>query len=67
MGLGRLLVARHSQLALPVSPAGSHSKCSTPAELEAEEMVSQLSDQVCTVQVYRDGYGCMYVVYRLVW
>ena len=39
----------HSQLALPGSPAGSnHSKCSTPAEAEAEEIVCQLSDQVWT-------------------
>lgn len=41
----RVRLTRHSQLALPVSPA-SLSKCSTPAEVEADEMVSQLSDQV---------------------
>lgn len=40
---GRVRLSRHSQLA--VSPA-SLSKCSTPAEMEADEMVSQLSDQV---------------------
>ncbi|CAI8011727.1 hypothetical protein GBAR_LOCUS7524 [Geodia barretti] len=45
-GFGRLRAGRHSQLAIPVSPALSRSKCSTPAEQEAEEMVSQLSDQL---------------------
>lgn len=41
----RVRLTRHSQLAIPVSPA-SLSKCSTPAEVEAEEVVSQLSDQL---------------------
>lgn len=47
----RVRLTRHSQLAIPVSPA-SLSKCSTPAEVEAEEVVSQLSDQV-SHQVYK--------------
>ena len=47
----------HSQLALPGSPAGSnHSKCSTPAEAEAEEIVCQLSDQV-----WREGEMALYM------
>ena len=55
--LGRTLLTRHSQLTIPASPS-SVSKCSTPVELEADEMVSQLSDQVCThTQSQREGGG----------
>ena len=44
--ISRAKLGSHNQLTIPASP-GPGSQTSTPAELDPEEVVSQLNDQVC--------------------